>query len=234
MAVYRNVILDAAMRNNRETRPLEERDTYGKAFLQIMNLWTGDEAVKQYTLSRRFAGIAAQLMEVDRVRLYHDQALFKEPGGGHTPWHQDQFYWPLDTDRTVTMWMPLVDISAVMGSMSFADSSHKEGYIEIANQISDASEAFFEGYCRGKGYAITGGGEMKAGDATFHSGWTLHRAPGNVTDRVREVMTVIYYPDGTPTHEPRNDFQAADHKVWLNSVPAGQPANGPLNPLVFP
>jgi hypothetical protein len=79
MAVYRNVILDAAMRNNRETRPLEERDTYGKAFLQIMNLWTGDEAVKQYTLSRRFAGIAAQLMEVDRVRLYHDQALFRSP-----------------------------------------------------------------------------------------------------------------------------------------------------------
>ena len=36
------------------------------------------------------------------VRLYHDQALFKEAGGGITPWHQDQHYWPLDTDRTIT------------------------------------------------------------------------------------------------------------------------------------
>jgi hypothetical protein len=40
--------------------------------------------------SRRLAGIAAQLMGVDSVRLYHDQALFKESGGGRTPWHCDQ------------------------------------------------------------------------------------------------------------------------------------------------
>lgn len=28
--------------------------------------------------------------QVDGVRIYHDQALFKGPGGGHTPWHCDQ------------------------------------------------------------------------------------------------------------------------------------------------
>jgi ectoine hydroxylase-related dioxygenase (phytanoyl-CoA dioxygenase family) len=232
IAVYREVIVDAAMRHNRETRPLEERDTYGKAFLQIMNLWTLDDAVKPFTLSKRFAGIAAQLMEVDRVRLYHDQALFKEPGGGHTPWHQDQFYWPLDTDRSITLWMPLVDISPVMGSMSFADGSQKEGFVEIGDQISDSSQAFFDGYVRGKGLAISGGGEMKAGDATFHSGWTLHRAPGNVTDKAREVMTIIYYPDGTRVKAPANEFQLADHQTWLNSIEPGQLADGPLNPLL--
>lgn len=84
IAAYREVILDATLRNNRETRPIEERDTYGKAFLQVMNLWVTDDAVKQFVFSKRLAGIAAQLMEVDGARLYHDQALFKEPGGGHT------------------------------------------------------------------------------------------------------------------------------------------------------
>jgi ectoine hydroxylase-related dioxygenase (phytanoyl-CoA dioxygenase family) len=231
---YRDVILDATMRNNRETRPLEERDTYGKAFLQVMNLWTGDEGVRKFTLARRFGHIAAQLMEVDRVRLYHDQALFKEPGGGHTPWHQDQFYWPLDTPTTVTMWMPLVDIDVTMGSMSFADGSGASGFIPTPNEISDESESFFGRYVDEKGLKVTGGGAMAAGDATFHSGWCLHRAPGNVTDRVREVMTVIYYPDGTPVAEPKNDFQKADHQVWLSSLPAGHPANGPLNPVVYP
>lgn len=44
--------------------------------------------------------------------MYHDQALFKEPGGGPTPWHQDRFYSPLTTENTVTMWMPLVDVPA--------------------------------------------------------------------------------------------------------------------------
>lgn len=231
---YREVILDATMRHNRETRPMEERDTYGKAFLQVMNLWTVDEGVRRFTLARRFGHIAAQLMEVDRVRLYHDQALFKEPKGGHTPWHQDQFYWPLDTEATVTMWMPLVDIDSTMGSMSFADHSGAEGFIRIPNEISDESEAFFTEYVSEKAFPITGGGAMAAGDATFHSGWCLHRAPGNVTDRVREVMTVIYYPDGTPVAEPQNEFQKADHRVWLNSIAPGQPADGPLNPVVYP
>ena len=231
---YREVILDATMRHNRETRPLEERDTYGKAFLQVMNLWTLDEGVRQYTLARRFGHIAAQLMEVDRVRLYHDQALFKEPHGGHTPWHQDQFYWPLDTATTVTMWMPLVDIDATMGSMSFADGSAAFGFIPTPNEISDESEAFFSEYVDQRKLPISGGGAMAAGDATFHSGWCLHRAPGNVTDRVREVMTVIYFPDGTPVGAPKNDFQKADHRVWLDSIAPGDPAAGPLNPVVFP
>ncbi len=234
IAVYGRAIFEAAMRHNSETRPIEERDTYGKAFLQIMNLWTVDEAVKRFTLSRRLGGIAAQLMQVDAVRLYHDQALFKEPGGGHTPWHQDQFYWPLGSPKTVTLWMPLVDISAVMGSMTFANGSQAEGFIELSHQISDVSEAFFEGYVRGKGFELSEGGAMAAGDATFHSGWTLHRAPGNVTDRVRQVMTVIYYPDGTPVSPPSNPFQEADHRTWLNSTAVGSPAAGPLNPLVYP
>ena len=59
---------------------------------------------------------AAHLLGVDGVRLSHDQALFKEPGGGRTPWHQDQCYWPLDTDKTITMWMPLVDVPGEVGT----------------------------------------------------------------------------------------------------------------------
>ena len=47
-------------------------------------------------------------------------------------------------------------------------------------------------------------------------------------------MTIIYYPDGTRVHEPRNDFQKLDHQVWLNGIPAGETADGPLNPVVYP
>src|SRR5688500_6044353 len=91
IAAYRPVIAEAAERFKRETRPLEERDSYGKACLQVANLWARDERVRQFSLSRRFAGIAARLLGVPGVRIYHDQALFNEPGGGPTPWHQDQF-----------------------------------------------------------------------------------------------------------------------------------------------
>ena len=57
--------------------------------------------------SRRLAGVAAKLLGVYAVRLYHDQALYKEPGGGIIPWHADQYYWPLSSDRCVTIWLPL-------------------------------------------------------------------------------------------------------------------------------
>ena len=85
---------------------IEERDTFGKAFLQVMNLWRNDERVKKFVMAKRFGRMAADLLGVENVRIYHDQALFKEPGGGPTPWHQDQFYWPVDTANTITMWMP--------------------------------------------------------------------------------------------------------------------------------
>lgn len=84
IAAHRRAINEAVAerRSQIEELPLAERDTYGKAFLQIMNLWTDNESVARFSLGRRFAGIAASLMGVDRVRLYHDQALYKESGGG--------------------------------------------------------------------------------------------------------------------------------------------------------
>ena len=107
---------------------MEERDTYGKAFLQIMNFWKVDENVRKFTLAKRFAKVAADLLGVENVRIYHDQALYKEPGGGFTPWHQDQYYWPLSTTNTITMWMPLIDITVDMGMLTFASNSHNSGF----------------------------------------------------------------------------------------------------------
>lgn len=47
VAAYRPVINRVADELNTETRPLAERDTYGKAFLQIQNLWERDEAARR-------------------------------------------------------------------------------------------------------------------------------------------------------------------------------------------
>lgn len=230
IAAYRAAILSAVEKFKVEVKPLEERDTYGKAFLQIMNLWVRDEAVRPYVLSKRLGRVAAQLMEVDQSRLYHDQALFKEPGGGPTPWHQDQHYWPLATDNTITMWMPLVDVDTSMGTMRFASGSQREGYLGDM-PISDKSEELFEKFVKERGYEIVESGSMSAGDATFHSGWTLHGAPGNSGDRMREVMTIIYYPDGTRVGSADNDNRKADLATWLPGLKPGDLAASDLNPL---
>ena len=232
IAVYRKVIVSAAHRFNQETRPMEERDTYGKAFLQIMNLWENDELAREFTFSKRFAKLAADLMGIDAVRLYHDQALFKEAHGGLTPWHQDHYYWPLETNNTITMWMPLVDASEEMGTMTFAAGSHLEGYLGPIG-ISDESQALFDQMVKDKGYRLESCGAMKAGDASFHSGWTLHSAPGNRTEVTREAMTIIYFEDGTMLMEPDNQNRWADLERWHPGQMAGELAASPINPVLF-
>ncbi len=230
--VYHAAIAGAVERFNQEIRPLGERDAYSKAFLQIMNLWVRDEAVRRYTMARRFGQVAAALMGVKGVRIYHDQALFKEPGGGLTPWHQDQYYWPLDTSHTVTMWMPLVDATPEMGTLIFASGSQVEGYLGPL-PISEKSEAIFKQFVNERGYQLTPAPVMAAGDASFHSGWTLHSAPGNQTGVMRAVMTVIYVADETRVLEPDNRHRKDDLKNWLPGLAAGDWVSSPLNPLVY-
>ncbi|MEK3725794.1 phytanoyl-CoA dioxygenase family protein [Paenibacillus sp. FSL H8-0034] len=229
---YRPLITEEVKRLNRETRPLEERDTYGKAFLQIQNLWEFSEMVKPFVFARRFAKVAAELMGVRGVRMYHDQALFKEPGGGHTPWHQDQIYWPVDTDNTVTLWMPLVNIPMEVGSMTFVSGSHKHGYISKM-EISDQSHKTLKDYIEKEQLPQICYGAMQAGDATFHAGWTLHSAPGNPTPSTREVMTIIYVADETRVLEPDTNARWKDLSKWMPGLQPGDLINSPLNPLMY-
>jgi ectoine hydroxylase-related dioxygenase (phytanoyl-CoA dioxygenase family) len=231
ISAYRPAIVDAVRRYTTESRPLEERDTYGKAFLQVMNLWERDDAVRAFVLSQRFARIAAELMGADGVRLFHDQALFKEPGGGITPWHQDQIYWPMETDQTVTMWMPLVDIPAEAGSMTFVSGSHRSDYHSMMT-ISDESEDHLQRYVESQQLPLASSGAMAAGDATFHAGWTIHRAPGNPTSTMREVMTIIYFADGARLLAHPHPLQENDF-AWFPGRQPGDLAEGPRNPLVY-
>jgi len=231
IATYRSVIKDAALQYNTEKRALQERDTYGKAFLQIMNLWERDEAVKRFVLAQRFAHLAASLMGVERVRIYHDQALFKEAGGGPTPWHQDEYYWPLDTNNMITMWMPLVDVSVEMGPMIFASGSQRKGFLGHF-AISDESQAAFERMIQKHSLSLSRPQALKAGDATFHAGWTLHSALANTSDTMREVMTIIYFADGAHVVEPDNPDRANDIQRWLSGLKPGDLAASQKNPLV--
>lgn len=211
-------------------KPMAERDTYARAFIQAENIWRLSDAVAKFSLGRRFGKIAADLMKVDRVRIYHDQALYKEPGGGYTPWHQDQTYWPLENTQAVTMWMPLRDCGAEAGALVFADGSHATGPLRSLF-ISDASEDYFKDYARENSLHLSIN-ELKVGDATFHNGWTLHKAPGNAGKTMREVMTIIFFADGARVTEPKEGQDAVDR--FLGGRQPGEAADSPeLNPLVF-
>lgn len=230
---FREAINAAVTRYSDETRPLEERDTYGKAFLQVMNLWEKDEAVQSFVLAKRFSRVAATLMGVNGVRILHDQALFKEPGGGITPWHQDAIYWPLDTDNTITMWMPMVDVPSEVGSMTFVSGSHLLDCRRMLS-ISDQSEEELAAYVDEHDLASSTYGAMLAGDATWHSGWTMHRAPANPTASTREVMTIIYFAAGAKVRDSGTSAERDWITDWYPGISNGDELAHERAPLVFP
>jgi len=229
---YMNIVISKEVdRLNNQQIPLEERDTYGKAFLQIMNLWTHTEVVKDIVFSKKIAQIATGLMQTTGVRLYHDQALFKEPKGGHTPWHADQYYWPLDTENTVTAWIPLQATPLNYGPLEFSAGSNKLT-AGRDKQISDESQAFLEAEL--KRHAFNHVVEpFDVGEISFHRGWLYQRAGPNVSGNMRKVMTMIYMDIDTVLKTPENHNQQADWDTWCPGATVGQIVNTPLNPVLY-
>jgi ectoine hydroxylase-related dioxygenase (phytanoyl-CoA dioxygenase family) len=216
---------------NQEQTALEDRTTYGKAFLQLFNLWTENSIIKELIFSRRIAKIASDLMEVKGVRLYHDQALFKEGGGGITPWHADQYYWPLETDKTITAWIPLQETTLEMGPLEFSAGSHTivEGR-EL--EIGDESEDLIQKKLRVTDFKHV----IEAydiGEISFHSGWVFHRAGANTTNEMRKVMTIIYMDKDMILKNPDNKNQIHDWNTWCPGAKIGEIINSPINPVLY-
>ena len=76
-------------------RPLRSASRYEQSFQQCINLWEDLPRSAPLTFHPRIGEAAAELLGVPALRLWHDQALYKEPGGRETDAHQDQPYWPI-------------------------------------------------------------------------------------------------------------------------------------------
>jgi ectoine hydroxylase-related dioxygenase (phytanoyl-CoA dioxygenase family) len=231
IAFFNDVITEQVDLMNKEHRVLEERSTYEKAFLQLFNLWCENILAKELVFSKRIAQIATELMQVDGVRLYHDQALFKEEGGGITPWHADQYYWPLSTEKTITAWIPLQFTPLEMGPLEFSAGSHVivDGR-EL--EIGDESEAAIQRTLRVTDFKHVIE-PFDVGEISFHSGWIFHRAGENKTQAMRKVMTIIYMDRDMILKEPENKNQINDWHTWCPGAAIGKIIDTPLNPVIF-
>lgn len=186
-------IIESAVliRKGKDARGLKDKSQYEQSFLQCGYLCWDFPAIKEFVFAKRFAGIALDLMQVEHVRLWHDQALFKEPGGRITDAHQDCSYWPVnEPQHTITMWLALTDVPKEKGCLYFYPNSNnpeQREYVDIfknphqPERLKDLEKVFVP---------------LKAGDATFHSGLTFHGAGNNQTTEMRTAMTIIYIKDG--------------------------------------
>lgn len=216
---------------SKDYQPLEKRNTYGKAFLQIMNLWTKNEIVKEFVFGKRLARIASDLLQTRGVRMYHDQALYKEAGGGYTPWHVDQYYWPLTTEKSVTAWIPLHAVPMENGPLMFSVGSQR---IKVGRDldISDESEKKIDQQLKLSNLPVDES-PFDLGEVSFHLGFTFHRAGPNKLPKPREVMTIIYIDRDMQLAEPKNQNQKLDWDTWCPGAKIGEIIDSPMNPIMY-
>lgn len=211
--------------------PLEKRTLYDQAFIQVMNLWTRNERVRELAFNKRLARIAAELMGTRGVRMWHDQALYKEPSGGFTPWHVDQQYWPMANPHSITAWIPLQPVPIEMGPLCFGRGSHRKR-IGRDLEISAESEQQIREAVRKENIDEVQE-PFAPGDVSFHLGWTLHRAGPNKTAGPRRVFTIIYMDIDMRLAKPTNKNQQLDWETWTPSTQVGEIMDDPLNPVLY-
>lgn len=228
---YRHEITRLVKELSAGNAPLEQRTTYGKAFLQVSNLWEHSKLVEEFVRSKRLARIATDLLGTRGVRLYHDQALYKEAGGGYTPWHVDQFYWPVSNDNTVTAWVPLHAVPLENGPLSFAIGSQRISFGRDL-EISDESEKKINEHLKLSDFPIDES-PYDLGEVSFHYGYNFHRAGPNKLPHPREVMTVIYMDSEMKLIQPRNKSQQHDWDRWCPGVKVGEVIDSRLNPVLY-
>lgn len=209
-----------------------KKKEFGGAFYQVLNIRYDSELIKKFCLSKRLGKIAADLMKVDAVRIFHEQAIFKHPGDTKSYWHQDQFFWPLDTHLHIGMWMPLIDCTKDMGIMRFVKKSHTMGDL-MGISINEKSENHYDKVIKEKKLEIEELQSINAGDCTFHFGWTIHGAGLNKSSTIREAMVVTYYADGSRVGKLDTKDRKGDAELFLGNKKEGELANDPMNTIVY-
>jgi len=214
-------------RQAHDERPLEAKSRYEQSFQQCQNLWEDSPGVLHLTFHPRLGRVAAELLGVDAVRLWHDQALFKEPGGRVTDPHQDQPYWPIAETDTITAWVPLDGSTLDNGCMGYVPGSHRVGLQKFVNIFfGEPDDLLAEPALDGSDPEFV---EVPRGSVAFHHGLTAHLARPNRTDRVRRVHTMIYFADGSTRGLPQ-----PHPSVDRDGIEVGQRIDGPVTPIVWP
>lgn len=246
LETYRVHIARAVLDSPEDHHAMEQRVAgTGKKWMFVNNLWTLDHAARRFVLSRRFGRIAAELMGVDAVRLFRDQSYFKAAGGANTPWHQDAYFMPLDTQHVITFWIPLTDITLDMAPMSYVTGSHLAGYLGTSNG-DDESMDRFEDRLRTDGFRLANYEAFAPGEIAVHAGMTLHASRANVSSRMRQVLVLVYFGDGArlaldpPVRRdmPPQEYFASvirrqNRRTSLPGLEPGELAAGDMTPVVY-
>jgi ectoine hydroxylase-related dioxygenase (phytanoyl-CoA dioxygenase family) len=215
-------------RGRNDHRRLEDKSPYEQSFTQCINLWEDHPDVLPLTFHRGISEAAALLIGVPALRLWHDQALYKDSGGRYTEPHQDQPYWPMDETNTLTAWIPFDGSTHESGCMGYVPNSHLIGLRKFVNIFSaDEKVRILEEPAISVIPPVYV--EVPRGAVAFHHGLTVHMAKPNRSNRPRRVHTMIYFRDGAIRTKPY-----VHPSVDRPGIRVGEPIASDLTPIVWP
>lgn len=224
--------VDAAVkfRTKDDHRGLSEKNRYEQTFVQCMRLWEDHANVSSLTFHPKLCETAAALLETDRVRLWNDQALYKEASGRKTDAHLDYPFWPVDQPNLVSAWIPFDGVRHGGGLMGYVQGSHRMGieqFVDIGQlRGGEPFDLLREPEVASKPLVWV---EAPKGAVIFHHASTIHTAEANESSATRRVFTTVYVADGCR--------RASDGRYFAldrDEIRPGELIAGPGFPVAWP
>ena len=206
--------------------PVTDRETGPRGrFLAGTDHWLTDDRFAELARSPVLSTIAASLFETERVGLYEDSVLVKEPRSEEsTRWHQDLAYFNIEGNQVCTMWIPVDSVSPHKGGLRFVRGSHLDRpMFKPTLFVTDDSLPGTRGE-EISSLDLTGAQidepSYAIGDLSVHHGRTLHSAGSNADPNLaRRAYSVRYYgPDAR--FAPRGGVMG---KPWQAGLTPGSP-----------
>jgi len=188
--------------------------------------------------------IAARLTGSPTIRLFHDQLVAKPPSDPATTtvvgWHTDKAYWTNATsEKLLTAWVPLVDMTEEMGPIMVVDGSHTwpvDGMRTFNEKSLDALERqWLDRHGPIERVPLV----LKRGQVSFHHGRTIHGSPPNRSGTMRIALTVHLQDDGNryqPSFKANGEPNLHINDLLVRSDDAGRPDyhDPEICPVLYP
>lgn len=206
-------------------------------FVEDFCTWQQNPHYRAVIFGSALPRLAAALMQSARVRLYHDHMLTKEAGTLQpTPWHQDQPYYNIAGQQTVSFWIPADPVPRA-ACLEFVAGSHRGAWLMPRSFLDHQAAWFPEGSlaelpdidAEPDRHRILGW-EMEPGDAIAFHMLSLHRAAGTATRR--RVFSVRCTGDDV-RHTPRPWRTSPEFPGLSERLAAGAELDDPLFPLIW-
>lgn len=205
----------------------------GRFFDDYCN-WTRIPEFEEVIRTSPAAEVAADLMVSNRVQMFHDHVLVKEPGTSKpTPWHQDGPYYFVEGRQTVSFWSPMdavtdASLRCVSGSHAWSKPVLPTRWLAETSFYPDDDTYMPVPDPDAEGMEIKEW-DMAPGDAVAFNFDTLHGARGNTTAARRRAFSLrligddaryVERPGPTSPPFPGHDMQAGQRlrEDWFPTI----------------